>query len=107
LQQGLSLKEKEYWESGRNFVKCTVQQIKQPEAGCSVLKTRFATSSKNRAGYEPIKPEDVPGWEYATLKTGDWAGFIGVNEMLAFKLPMDLYGKYKMLVNSNVSRRDI
>jgi len=58
-------------------------------------------------GYEPIKPEDVPGWEYATLKTGDWAGFIGVNEMLAFKLPMDLYGKYKMLVNSNVSRRDI
>jgi len=49
LQQGLSLKEKEYWESGRNFVKCTVQQIKQPEAGCSLLETRFATSSKNHA----------------------------------------------------------
>jgi len=47
-----------------------------------------------RLGYEPIKPEDVPGWEYATLKTGDWAGLIGVNEMLAFKLPMSLYQKY-------------
>jgi len=49
LQQGLSLKEKEYWESSRNFVKCTGQQIKQPEAGCSLLETRFATSSKNHA----------------------------------------------------------
>jgi hypothetical protein len=47
-----------------------------------------------RLGYEPVKPEDVPGWEYATLKTGDWAGFIGVNEMLAFKLPISLYEKY-------------
>jgi hypothetical protein len=47
-----------------------------------------------RLGYEPIKPEDIPGWEYATLKTGDWAGFIGVNEMLAFKLPITLYEAY-------------
>ena len=36
----------------------------------------------------------LPIWEYATLKTGDWQGFIGVNEMLAFKLPMSLYEKY-------------
>jgi len=42
-------------------------------------------------GYEPIKPDEVPGMEYASLKTGEWAGFIGVNEMLAFKLPMSLY----------------
>jgi len=49
LHQGLSLKEKEYWGSSRNFVKCTGQQIKQPEAGCSLLETRFATSSKNHA----------------------------------------------------------
>ena len=47
-----------------------------------------------RLGYEPVKPEDVPGWEYATLKTGDWAGLIGVNEMLAVKLPISLYEKY-------------
>ena len=42
-------------------------------------------------GYEPVKPEEVPGMEYASLNTGDWAGFIGVNEVLAFKLPDSLY----------------
>jgi hypothetical protein len=55
---------------------------------------RDSIQMRIRLGYEPVKPEDVPGWEYATLKTGDWAGFIGVNEMLAFKLPMSLYEKY-------------
>lgn len=55
---------------------------------------RDSIQTRLRLGYEPVKPEDVPGWEYATLKTGDWAGFIGVNEMLAFKLPASLYEKF-------------
>jgi len=55
---------------------------------------RDSIQQRMRLGYEPVKPEDVPGWEYATLKTGDWAGFIGVNEMLAFKLPESLYQSY-------------
>ena len=55
---------------------------------------RDSINMRIRLGYEPIKPEDVPGWEYATIKTGDWVGFIGVNEMLAFKLPISLYEKY-------------
>jgi len=55
---------------------------------------RDSIQMRIRLGYEPVKPHDVPGWEYATLKTGDWVGFIGVNEMLAFKLPMSLYQKY-------------
>ena len=55
---------------------------------------RDSIQMRIRLGYEPVKPEDVPGWEYATLKTGDWQGFIGVNEMLAFKLPISLYEKY-------------
>lgn len=52
---------------------------------------RDPIQARIRLGYEPVKTSDVPGWEYATLKTGEWAGFIGVNEMLAFKLPMRLY----------------
>jgi len=44
-----------------------------------------------RLGYEPVKPEEVPGWEYASLKTGEYAGLIGVNEMIAAKLPDRLY----------------
>ena len=55
---------------------------------------RDSIQMRIRLGYEPVKPEDVPGWEYATLQSGDWAGLIGVNEMLAFKLPISLYEKY-------------
>jgi hypothetical protein len=57
-------------------------------------------------GYQPIKPEDVPGWEYATLKTGDWVGLIGVNEMLAFKLPMSLYEKYMQEAHHDAPLRE-
>lgn len=52
---------------------------------------RDSIQARMRLGYEPVKPEDIPGWEYAALKTGEYAGFIGVNEMLAFKLPQSLY----------------
>lgn len=57
---------------------------------------RDSIQMRIRLGYEPVKPEDVPGWEYATIKTGDWVGFIGVNEMLAFKLPISLYERYML-----------
>ena len=55
---------------------------------------RDSIQARTRLGYEPVKPEDVPGWEYATVKTGEYVGMIGVNEMLAFKLPMKLYELY-------------
>lgn len=45
-------------------------------------------------GYEPVRADEIPGMEYASLKTGEWAGLIGVNEMVAFKLPMGLYEKF-------------
>lgn len=47
-----------------------------------------------RLGYEPVTTHDVPGWEYASLKTGEYSGCIGVNEMVAFKLPEHLYEAY-------------
>lgn len=55
---------------------------------------RDSIQGRIRLGYEPIKPEDVPGCEYVTIKTGEWTGLIGINEMLAFKLPMSLYEKF-------------
>jgi len=55
---------------------------------------RDSIHMRMRLGYEPIKSTDVPGFEFFSMKTGDWAGFIGVNEMLAFKLPMSLYERY-------------
>lgn len=44
-------------------------------------------------GYEPILAKDVPGYNLGELsvKTGEWQGCIGINEMIAFKLPEDLY----------------
>lgn len=47
-----------------------------------------------RLGYEPLRAEDHPGWEHASLKTGEYVGCIGVNEMVAFKLPLPLYEAY-------------
>ncbi len=49
-----------------------------------------------RAGYTVVKPEDVPEWDPAmsssmSLKTGDYAGAIGTNEMIALKIPIDRY----------------
>lgn len=55
---------------------------------------RDPLNGRIRLGYEPIRPADVPGYESVTLKTGEYAGFIGVNEMVAFKIPMRLYQQY-------------
>ena len=52
---------------------------------------RDSVQGRFRLGYEPVKPEEVPGWEYASIKTGEYAGLIGVNEMVAAKLPDRLY----------------
>lgn len=55
---------------------------------------RDSIHMRMRLGYEPIRSADVPGYDLYALKTGEWAGFIGVNEMLAFKLPESLYQRY-------------
>lgn len=57
-------------------------------------------------GYEPVKPDEVPGMEYASLKTGEWAGFIGVNEMLAFKLPNSLYQAFMQEAHHDAPLRE-
>ncbi len=54
LASGIIAERKNYWQSSRNFVKCTGSQIKQPETGSSELKPRFATSSKNHAGADIV-----------------------------------------------------
>lgn len=54
-----------------------------------------------RLGYEPIRAEDVPGYETMSLKTGEYAGCIAVNEMIAFKLPISLYERYMYEAHHN------
>jgi hypothetical protein len=59
-----------------------------------------------RLGYEPIKAEDVPGMEFASVKTGEWSGLIGVNEMIAFKLPLSLYQKFMQEAHHDAPLRE-
>lgn len=49
---------------------------------------------RQRLGYELLRAEDFPGFELVTQKTGDYTGCIAVNEMLAAKLPLELYEMY-------------
>jgi hypothetical protein len=55
---------------------------------------RDSIHSRRSLGYTPVEPHEVPGWDHASLKTGEYSGCIGVNEMVAFKLPMKLYEAY-------------
>jgi len=44
-----------------------------------------------RMGYEPVKAEELPGFEHLRVKAGEHAGFVSCNEMILYKMPMDLY----------------
>lgn len=51
-------------------------------------------ATRMRLGYEMIKAHEVHGMEYVSLKTGDYAGGVGINEMVAFKISSKLYQAY-------------
>jgi len=44
-----------------------------------------------RLGYTPVKADAVPGFENWRVKAGEHVGFVACNEMLLFKIPMELY----------------
>lgn len=57
--------------------------------------TKDSIAMRRRLGYEPIKPEEVVGFgEFAVGQGGTVDGLIHVNEMVAFKLPLDIYQEY-------------
>lgn len=44
-----------------------------------------------RMGYEPVKADEVPGFEVYKVRSGEFEGFIACNEMLLFKIERGLY----------------
>jgi hypothetical protein len=44
-----------------------------------------------RLGYEPVKADELPGFEHLKVKAGEHTGFVACNEMLLYKLPMEIY----------------
>lgn len=67
---------------------------------------RDSIHRRMQLGYEPVRPDEIPGMEYATLKTGEYQGMIGINEMLAFKLPMSLYQAYMQEAHHDAPNRE-
>ena len=44
-----------------------------------------------RLGYVPVLADELPGYDNYRVKAGEHVGHISCNEMLLFKIPMDLY----------------
>jgi hypothetical protein len=44
-----------------------------------------------RLGYEPVKAEELPGFDHLRVKSGEYEGLVSINEMLLFKLPQEEY----------------
>jgi len=44
-----------------------------------------------RLGYEPVKAEELPGFESFKVKSGEHSGFVACNEMVLYKMPMEIY----------------
>lgn len=61
--------------------------------------SRDTIASRMRMGYEFIKADELRGWEGGTIKTGDYAGCVGINEMVALKIPERLYQLYMVEVH--------
>jgi hypothetical protein len=44
-----------------------------------------------RLGYVPVTQDEMRGFENYRVKAGEHAGYIACNEMLLFKIPIDMY----------------
>jgi len=62
---------------------------------------RDSIQGRMRLGYQLLKPEEVPGWEQNTLTSGQYQGYIGINEMVAAWLPIRLYEMYMTEAHHN------
>jgi hypothetical protein len=59
-----------------------------------------------RNGYVPVKSEELPGYEDYKVKSGEQIGHIACNEMLLFKLPMDIYQDHMLYHHHELPREE-
>ncbi len=59
-----------------------------------------------RLGYELLRAEDVPGMEHAMLREGPYEGLVGIEEMLAARLPNSLYQSYMKAAHHDAPRAE-
>jgi hypothetical protein len=61
---------------------------------------------RTRLGYVPVKADELPGYKDNRVKSAEHVGFISCNEMLLFKLPMDLYQDLMKLNHHDIPREE-
>ena len=44
-----------------------------------------------RLGYVPVKADEMPLFENYRVKSGEHTGFVACNEMILYKIPMEMY----------------
>lgn len=54
-----------------------------------------------RLGYEPVKADELIGFEHMKVKAGEHVGFVACNEMLLYKLPEELYQELMVEMHHN------
>lgn len=61
-----------------------------------------------RLGYTAVKPEELPQQEFTslTVRDGAYAGCIGVNEMLLYKIPEELYQKMMQVLHHDLPQEE-
>ena len=59
-----------------------------------------------RLGYVPVKSEELPGYEDYRVKAGEHVGYVSCNEMLLFKLPMDIFQDIMTLQHHDKPREE-
>jgi len=62
---------------------------------------RDSIQGRTRLGYVLIQASECPGWDANAVTQGPYAGCIGVNEMVAAKLPLRLYELYMTEAHHN------
>jgi hypothetical protein len=55
---------------------------------------RDTIARRRMMGYQLIRAEEIPGWAGLSMKTGEFAGVISVNEMVAARISLRLYNRY-------------
>ena len=60
-----------------------------------------------RLGYVPVTADELPGFDSYRVKAGEHVGHISCNEMLLFKLPMDVYQEVMTQMHYEAPREEV
>lgn len=60
----------------------------------STTNSKDTIAARLRIGYQIVQPGEITGYDNLRLNNGDYAGCIGVNEMILAKLPLTLFDKF-------------